>query len=125
MGERILILDDEPDFAAFAEAALAKVGHELRVITEAAKVPTAIAEFEPSVFVLDIVMPGLDGIEIIDWLSKTSFSGRVILVSGYDPNYITVTSKLAELKGLELAATLQKPVTPEALRNAVTGSAGA
>ena len=121
MTERVLILDDEPDFAAFAEAALAKVGHELCVITDSAKVPSAIEAFKPTVFVLDIVMPGLDGIEIVDWLSTTEFEGRVVLVSGYDPNYMEITSKLATVKGLVLADTLRKPVSPEALRNAVDG----
>lgn len=121
MAERILILDDEPDFASFAEAALASVGHEVRVITDSVKTPTVIEEFDPTVFLLDIVMPGLDGIEIVDWLAKSRFRGRVILISGYGANYISVTSKIAKVKGLDLAQTLHKPITPEKLRKAVAG----
>lgn len=121
MAERVLVLDDEPDFAAFAEAALVAVGHDVKVITESVKAPTAIEEFKPTVFVLDIVMPELDGIEIVDWLARSNFGGRVVLISGYGANYMEITSKIARMKGLDLAQTLQKPISPERLRKAVDG----
>ena len=122
MPERVLILDDEPDFAAFAEAALATEGHEIRVITESVKAPSAIEEFQPTVFLLDIIMPELDGIEMVDWLSRVGFPGRIILISGYGGKYMEVTSKIAQVKGLELSQTLPKPISPEALRRAVAGT---
>ena len=82
MPERVLVLDDEPDFAAFAQAALAAVGHDVRVITESVKAPTAIEEFKPTVFVLDIVMPELDGI--------ASSSARELAMVMWAPKLITV-----------------------------------
>jgi CheY-like chemotaxis protein len=122
MPERVLILDDEEDFAAFAAAALKPDGHEVKIVTESVKVPTVLEEFDPTVLLLDIVMPEPDGIEVVSWLAKTNFSGRVILMSGYGGKYIEVTSKIAEVKGLRLTETLTKPVSPATLRQAVAGS---
>ena len=106
---------------AFAAAALKPDGHEIRVVTESVKVPTVIEEFEPTVLMLDIVMPEPDGIEVVSWLAKTNYGGRVILMSGYGGKYVEVTSKIAEVKGLRLTETLTKPVSPATLRKAVAG----
>ncbi len=121
MNERILILDDEPDFLAFAQAAMAGLSHELTTLNDPRRLPDVMGAFRPTVIVLDIIMPGLDGIEIITWLAKSGFEGRVILVSGFNPQYIDVAEKLAAGKGLGGIVTLRKPVSPETLRRAVAG----
>lgn len=122
MGERVLILDDEPDFLAFARAALANSGHVLETLNDPRRIPTVMETFMPSVLVLDIIMPGLDGIEIITWLANTGYSGRVVLISGFNPQYIDIAEKFASGRGLASLITLHKPVSPDALRAAVAGS---
>lgn len=122
MGERVLILDDEPDFLAFAQAALAGSGHVLQTLNDPRKIPTVVEEFLPTVLVLDIIMPGLDGIEIITWLANTEYSGRVVLISGFNPQYIDIAEKFASGRGLGSLITLRKPVSPAALRAAVAGT---
>lgn len=122
MSERVLILDDEPDFLAFAQAALSSGDYEIRTITDPKKLPDVMEHFAPDVVVLDIIMPGLDGIEIITWLAKTGFAGRIVLISGFNPQYIDVAEKLASGKGLGTIISLRKPVSPDRLRKAVAGS---
>jgi CheY-like chemotaxis protein len=121
MSERVLILDDEPDFLAFAQAAMAGEGHEVSTLNDPRRLPDTIEAFRPTVIVLDIIMPGLDGIEIITWLAKTGFEGRVVLISGFNPQYINVAEKLASGKGLGGIVSLRKPISPEKLRKAVAG----
>lgn len=119
MNDRILILDDEPDFLAFAQAALSNGTYEIRTMNDPKKLPDVMGHFRPDVIVLDIIMPGLDGIEIITWLAKTGFGGRVVLISGFNPQYIDVAEKLASGKGLGSIVTLRKPISPDRLRAAV------
>ena len=121
MAERVLILDDEPDFLAFAQAAMAGEGHELTTLNDPRRLPDMMEDFAPTVIVLDIIMPGLDGIEIITWLAKTGFEGRIVLISGFNPQYIDVAEKLASGKGLSGIVALRKPISPDKLRRAVSG----
>lgn len=61
------------------------------------------------IVVLDLVMPDVDGIEIIQSLAGTGWQGSIVITSGYDGKYIEVAKTLAKAKGLQLAGILKKP----------------
>jgi len=76
-------------------------------------------EFKPDIVVLDIVMPNIDGLELVGWLSDAGYEGRLILVTGFNPHYARAASTLADLKGISSVAVLQKPVALADLRAAL------
>jgi DNA-binding NarL/FixJ family response regulator len=45
---------------------------------------TTFVRFKPHIVVIDIVMPNVDGIEIIQWLKDVDYSGSLIIMSGFD-----------------------------------------
>ena len=55
--------------------------------------------FTPATIVLDIVMPGMDEIELVAWLGSLRSSARLIIVTGYAPDYAANAKILAEYKG--------------------------
>jgi CheY-like chemotaxis protein len=63
---RILIIDDEPDFTALLKANLEEVGNfEVMEINDSSHALKAAKEFMPELCVIDVVMPGLDGGDVV------------------------------------------------------------
>jgi DNA-binding response OmpR family regulator len=119
MTKKLLIVDDETDFANFVSSASATFGYEVRVCHDCASARETLDEFVPDLMVLDIVMPGEDGIEFLNWFSANSFGAKVILVTGFNPHYMEMAQKLSALSGTQVVTTLQKPVHLQDLRNAL------
>jgi DNA-binding NarL/FixJ family response regulator len=85
MSETVLIVDDHPGFRACARDLLRYEGFE--VVGEAADAATAIAatrELRPDVVLLDVYMPGVDGIEASKEIATLNGGTAVVLVSSRD-----------------------------------------
>lgn len=81
--KRLLVVDDVPLFRAGLTAALNAAGYD--VIGEAAdgEQAIAIAEIEqPDIVLLDILMPGMSGIEVLAKIRAVSPSSKVLLLTG-------------------------------------------
>ena len=70
---------------------------------------------------LDIAMPDMDGMELIQWMIGKNYEDRVIVITGHSPNYATLAKRLAEASGLFDVATLTKPVPLNTLRKTLKG----
>ena len=68
-----------------------------------------------------LIMPGMDGNEIVLWLAQQKCTARLIIITGFTPDYAAHAKVLAEYKGLEPVTTLYKPIELSELR-AVLGS---
>ena len=64
-GERVLIVDDEPQIRRALRTALAGHGYEVELAEDGEAALTALAARPPDVVVLDLVMPGVDGFEVL------------------------------------------------------------
>lgn len=63
---KILIIDDEPSFGDMVKLNLEDTGKfEVRIETEGSKAVSAALEFKPDLILLDVIMPGLDGGEVV------------------------------------------------------------
>jgi CheY-like chemotaxis protein len=80
---RILIIDDEPDMRLAVRNVLKLRGYE---IAEAGDGPAALAlarESRPDLVLLDMRLPGMDGIEVLAGLKKIDDSVPVVMITGY------------------------------------------
>jgi CheY-like chemotaxis protein len=116
---RLVVCDDEPEFRAYVRRAAESMGFEVRETGDPTACADLVRAFGPDILVLDIVMPGMDGIEVVQAVAAAGYSGRVLLTSGYDPNYMTSAARLAEIKGVR-TEILPKPVRLDALRAALS-----
>ncbi len=64
---------------------------------------------------LDLQMPGTDGIEVLRHLAERGFAGQILLTSGESDEILQTAGQLAEQRGLRVAGSLAKPVTRAAL----------
>lgn len=119
--ERLLVVDDEPDFAAFVRRVAESQGLEVRVTLSARDFKAVYPGFDPTVIVMDIVMPELDGIELMQWLVQNRCAARIIIMSGYSPEYAKAAELIAQVRGALSVVSLQKPVPLATLEAALAG----
>lgn len=63
---RILIIDDEADFTALLKANLEEAGDFLvRQVNDSSQALKAALEFRPHLCIVDVVMPGMDGGDVV------------------------------------------------------------
>ena len=78
---RILVVDDNVDAAVALAALLKKHGHEVLAVTEGTEAIQAFDGFRPQIVLLDIGMPGLNGLEIARHLRQRNRSPRPLIVA--------------------------------------------
>jgi len=111
--ERILLVEDDSMVRKFVAEALQRLGY--RVIV--AENPTAALAVRPSTFdlvITDVVMPGMDGPELVRRLRKKRPELRVLFVSGYSEHSF-------QNLGVDMPRTssLAKPFAPASLARAL------
>ena len=83
VGRTVLIVDDHAPFRAAARDLLAAEGYE--VVGEAGDGASALSEADrlaPSIVLLDVQLPDIDGFEVARRLAAAGHAGATILVSG-------------------------------------------
>src|SRR3712207_9441200 len=62
--DRILVVEDEPMVAEVVERYLRRDGHAVRVVDNGLSALDAFEQFQPDLVVLDVMLPGIDGLEV-------------------------------------------------------------
>ena len=70
---------------------------------------------EIDVLMLDLSLPGRDGVEFLETLADINFTGRLVIISSQSSHVIKMAGTIATVKGLNLVARVEKPLTPEKL----------
>jgi len=113
---RLLIVDDEPRFASFVGKVAKPLGYAVEVTHRGRDFQEAYLRLPADTLVIDMVIPDIDGNELILWLVEQGCQARVIIITGYTPDYALNARLLAEVKGLRSVTTLSKPVSVARLR---------
>ena len=80
---RVIVVDDEVELVELLTNILTDVGFEVRGLTEASQTLTVMKEFKPDLVVTDIMMPGMNGMQLLEQLRKSNPDLPVIFVSGH------------------------------------------
>jgi EAL domain-containing protein (putative c-di-GMP-specific phosphodiesterase class I) len=112
---RLLVMDDDPDVGAF----FGQVGEDLGFETKVLAVPEQFGElvltFSPTVILLDLQMPGRDGIELLRELSTLDRHPKVLIASGLDSRVLTTATELGISMGVDIAGAFCKPIALDEL----------
>jgi signal transduction histidine kinase len=114
---RILSVDDTPANLLVVRALLGPLGHEICDARSGEEALLLAARDEFAVVLLDVMMPGMDGLETLARLRDTALAPRtpVILVTAADPSPEMISRAYA----LEAVDYIAKPVAPDVLRGKV------
>ena len=64
MAARVLVVEDDPAAAEMLSIALRQAGFETAVVSEGPKAMPAMRELKPDLVLLDLMLPGMSGIEL-------------------------------------------------------------
>ena len=110
---RLLIADDEPDIADVVTAVAEDLGYEVTYIQEGSQVASRVEVLDPAVIVLDLRMPGTDGVQILSELAERGCTAQIVLMSGMDQRTINSVESLGREKQLSIVGALNKPMHPD------------
>jgi diguanylate cyclase (GGDEF)-like protein len=80
MAERILVVDDDRDIARFVELNLSLEGFEVEVAHDGAHALELATAHPPDLILLDVMMPGVDGVEVVRRLRAQSSTASIPVV---------------------------------------------
>jgi DNA-binding response OmpR family regulator len=106
---RILVVEDEPSIGEVVSLYLRRAGYQVTVVDNGHAALNALSSQMPDLVVLDLMLPGVDGLEITRWLRERG-----------DTPIIMLTARREEqdrIAGLEMGADdyVVKPFSPQEL----------
>ncbi|MCL4786904.1 MAG: response regulator transcription factor [Verrucomicrobia bacterium] len=112
MKQKILVVDDEPEAVELVEFNLKQAGYDVATAADGAEALKRTRTLLPSLIVLDVMLPEMDGLEVCKMLRRDPATAAIPI--------IMLTAKAAEIDrvlGLELGADdyLTKPFSPREL----------
>jgi len=78
---RVLVVDDDTDFMRALATLLEMVGYEVRTAQDGLRGLDVVEEFRPECAVLDVDLPGMDGVEIARRLRRQAWAGELVLIA--------------------------------------------
>jgi signal transduction histidine kinase len=76
----VLVVDDFPDTLALYETLLTEDGHRVRTASNGVDALKKVEESEPEIVLLDVSMPGLDGVEVLRRLRTRRNGGPAVMM---------------------------------------------
>jgi len=82
LNESILIVDDEALVRELLARFLELRGYQVRSVKSGTEALSMVAEWKPDLIVLDVAMPGMTGVEVLQSLREKEYTGGIILLTG-------------------------------------------
>ena len=120
MHDIVLAIDDESAFLDIIRAVAKSANFAATATTDPAAFKDALNTQPPSVVLLDLQMPGCDGIEMLHVLANAKSRAKIILMSGFDARVMTLACGIGRDLGLDMGQPLQKPFRPAELRQVLS-----
>ena len=98
MAEKILVVDDEQEIRILLDHFLKDQGYEVVLASDGNQALKLAAEENPQVIILDIKMPGLDGLEVCKLLKDKEQTRLIpiIVITGFEDNKIEALNRGAD-----------------------------
>jgi DNA-binding NtrC family response regulator len=111
---RILVVDDDQDSVELVEKILKKDGYRVQTLTDGRKVEEELRKNDIHLAVIDLKMPDISGLDVVEMIRHHDSDCAVILMTGY----ATLDSAVSALRG-GVVDYLRKPVREDELLGAV------
>lgn len=114
---RILIVDDEPEVVSILTKYFSDAGYVVDAASHGGDALIAVSQYRPDVVVLDILMEGLDGVQVLERIRALDPAVHVIMITGSNDVSLEPTAM-----AMGAFAYVTKPVLLEKLHQAVTAA---
>jgi DNA-binding NtrC family response regulator len=100
----ILIVDDEPQVAEVLARSLAREGHSATIAHSGEEALKLLVKSEPDALFLDVVMPGMNGLDVLSQVKRMRPSLPVVVITGH-----ATADEVEEVKRLGAVDVIAKP----------------
>jgi EAL domain-containing protein (putative c-di-GMP-specific phosphodiesterase class I)/DNA-binding NarL/FixJ family response regulator len=114
---KLLILDDDPLTGQTLTAMAELSGCEVQLCDEPESFFSLLQSWQPDTIALDLMMPQMDGLEVIQELAKRECRAAIIIISGVEDRVLDAARRSALNRELKVIGTLTKPFPPKAFRD--------
>ena len=115
MGNKILVVDDDPEISSLVQYTPESMGHQVKVCDNGREVMDILRSYKPELLVLDVMLPGIDGYSLATQISEDEELGQmpIVVLSALEP------SRTMFQRFSQVAAFLTKPFNTDDLTEAV------
>ena len=110
-----LVVDDDVGLRKFAEMLAEAAGFRPETAASGAEALSRVEALDPAVVLLDLQMPGEDGIDVMHGMAKIKSRAKLVIF-GHGRQTLDVAAEIARQRGLSVAAALPKPLAAGKLR---------
>ena len=97
-------------------------GIEARFMTGTEEFFRSVQEWQPTHIAIDLVMPEMDGVEVLQRLAVARCTAKIIITSGVGSRVLDAAGRSANEHGLQIVGVLSKPFAPRQLRELLNGA---
>ncbi|MDO8863682.1 EAL domain-containing response regulator [Haliea sp. E1-2-M8] len=113
---RVLILDDDPPVAQLIASVVSSCGLDSTITHTPAAFFASLEASEPDIIALDMLLPEMDGVEVMRRLAKQGCASKIIVISGLGGRVLDAAGRSAVEHGLDIIGVLNKPFSAVQLR---------
>ena len=106
---KLLIVDDHTGITSIIRKTATGLGYTCHTVNDPERVLKEFLAFQPSIVILDMMMPEKDGLDVLDELVKTDVKATFILSSGYGDGFLKLGEKIVRRSRDEAVLFLKKP----------------
>ena len=117
MGQRIMVVDDDPDHLGIVCAILEESGYRVERANDAEEALARVHAFDPALVLTDLKLPGMDGVALLERLRASMEGLEVVVMTGHED----MTSAIGAMKAGAFDYVV-KPIEVGALRELVARS---
>lgn len=118
---RLLILDDDPAVLQTLRLMARRIGVVAKTCSTLADFEASLTSFDPDVLLIDLMMPDLDGIDVVSRISPHS-RATIIVMSGADKRTYEASRDVLASSSAKVAGFLHKPFRTTDLAEALSRS---
>jgi two-component SAPR family response regulator len=105
---RVVIIDDDSAFAGVLSKMVESLGHEA-ISKLDARISDTFEVRDSDVVFIDILMPHVNGIQVLEQFDRQNVKSAIVLMSGYD-QFLDVAVQVAKKLDIQLSGVLHKPI---------------
>ena len=113
---RLLILDDDAAIGKMIELVAESAGFEARSTSQPDIFFRELDRWSPTHIAIDLIMPEMDGVEVVQLLADRECRAGIIITSGVGSRVLDAARRSAVEHGLDVMGVLAKPFLAEAVR---------
>ena len=110
----VLVVDDDQEIREFLKDFLEGEGYSVTLLSDPTSAVASLKENQYHLVILDLMMPELNGIDLLAQIRQTDDDVAIIILTGH-PSLETATTSIE----LEVSAYIRKPFTPQDFRDAI------